>query len=63
MLVFEENKPNYAAYALIMSMFVQTTVGIHLGLLILNLSSMVVILLIARRLISSTAGIATITYL
>ncbi len=53
----------YAAYALIMSMFGQTTVGIHLGLVILNLSNMVVIFLIARRLISSTAGIATIAYL
>ena len=48
----------YAAYALIMSMFGQTSVGIHLGLLILNISSLVVIFLIVSRLISSTAGIA-----
>jgi len=48
----------YAAYALIMSIFGQTSVGIHLGLLILNISSLLVIFLIARRLISSTAGIA-----
>ena len=48
----------YAAYALIMSMFGQTSVGIHLGLLIVNVATMVVIFLIARRLISSTAGIA-----
>ena len=33
----------YAAYALIMAMFGQTSVGIHLGLLILNISSTVVI--------------------
>lgn len=48
----------YAAYALIMSIFGQTSVGIHLGLLILNISSLLVIFLTARRLISSTAGIA-----
>jgi hypothetical protein len=48
----------YAAYALIMSMFGQTSVSIHLGLLIVNMASIVIIFWIARRLISSTAGIA-----
>jgi len=48
----------YAAYALIMSMFGQTSVGIHLGLLIVNIASIVIVFFIARRLISSTAGIA-----
>jgi hypothetical protein len=46
----------YAAYALIMSIFGQTSVGIHLGLLIVNIASTVIIFLIARRLISSAAG-------
>jgi hypothetical protein len=48
----------YAAYALIMSIFGQTSVGIHLGLLIVNIASIVIVFLIARRLISSIAGIA-----
>src|SRR6266542_5258615 len=41
----------YAAYALIMAIFGQTSVGILLGLLILNISSVVIVFLIARRLI------------
>ena len=48
----------YAAYALIMAMFGQTSMGIHLGLLIVNIATMVVVFLIAKRLIDSTAGIA-----
>jgi hypothetical protein len=48
----------YAAYALIMSMFGQTSVVIHLGLLIVNMASMLVIFLIGRQLINFTAGIA-----
>src|SRR5215472_15833669 len=48
----------YAAYWLIMSIFGQTSVGIHLGLLIVNMASVVVVFLIVRRLISSAAGIA-----
>ena len=48
----------YAAYALIMSIFGQTSVGIHLGLLVVNIASIVIVFLIARRLISSIAGIA-----
>jgi hypothetical protein len=48
----------YAAYALIMSIFGQTSVGIHLCLLVVNIASIVIVFLIARRLISSTAGIA-----
>jgi hypothetical protein len=48
----------YAAYALIMAMFGQTSVGIHLGLLVVNVASIVIVFLIARRLISLIAGIA-----
>jgi hypothetical protein len=48
----------YAAYALIMSIFGQTSVGIHLGLLIVNIATTLVIFWIARRLTSSIAGIA-----
>src|SRR5262245_45076025 len=47
----------YAAYALIMWIFGQTTIAIHLGLLIVNIASIVIIFLIARRLIGLTAGI------
>jgi len=48
----------YAAYALIMSIFGQTSVGIHLGLLVVNLASIVIVFLIARRLMGLIAGIA-----
>jgi Dolichyl-phosphate-mannose-protein mannosyltransferase len=48
----------YAAYALIMAMFGQTSVGIHLGLLVVNIASIVIVFLIARRLINLIAGIA-----
>jgi hypothetical protein len=48
----------YAAYALIMAMFGQTSVGIHLGLLVVNIASIVIVFFIARRLISLIAGIA-----
>ena len=48
----------YAAYALIMWIFGQTSIGIHLGLLIVNIASTVVVFLIARRLIGLIAGIA-----
>src|SRR6266542_5430275 len=48
----------YAAYALIMWIFGQTSIGIHLGLLIVNLANIVIVFFIARRLISLIAGIA-----
>src|SRR6266567_4929398 len=53
----------YAAYALIMSIFGQTIVGIHLGLLLVNAVTIALIFLLGRRLMSSTAGIAAaVTY-
>jgi len=48
----------YAAYALIMSIFGQTSVGIHLGLLVVNMASIVIVFFIARQLISLIGGIA-----
>jgi hypothetical protein len=48
----------YAAYALIMAMFGQTIVGIHLGLLLINAATILLIFLLGLRLINSTAGLA-----
>src|SRR5947207_2830286 len=48
----------YAAYALIMWIFGESSTGIHLGLLIVNIASIVIIFLIARRLTGLIAGIA-----
>ncbi len=48
----------YAAYALIMSIFGQTILGIHLGLLLTNAGTIVLIFFVGRRLINATTGIA-----
>ena len=48
----------YAVYAAIMSVFGQTIVGIHLGLLLVNLATIALIFFLGRRLLNSTAGIA-----
>src|SRR5260370_22706332 len=48
----------YAAYAAIMSIFGQTITGIHLGLLLVNAASIVLIFFLGRRLVNYTAGIA-----
>jgi 4-amino-4-deoxy-L-arabinose transferase-like glycosyltransferase len=48
----------YAAYAGIMWIFGQTISGIHLGLLLVNAASIVLIFFLGRRLVNSTAGIA-----
>ncbi len=48
----------YAAYALIMWIFGQTSSGLHLGLLIVSIANIVIIFLIARRLTGLIAGIA-----
>ena len=47
----------YYVYALILSIFGQTTVGIHLGLLAFNAATIVIIFLLAKRLFDSTTGI------
>src|SRR5438046_9675623 len=48
----------YAAYAVIMSIFGQTIIGIHLGLLLVNAATIVLIFFLGRRLVNTTAGIA-----
>ncbi len=48
----------YAAYAAIMSVFGQTIVGIHLGLLLVNAATIVLIFFLGRRLLNSAAGMA-----
>jgi hypothetical protein len=47
-----------AAYAIIMSIFGQTILGIHLSLLLVNAATIALIFLLGRRLMNSTAGIA-----
>jgi hypothetical protein len=58
-LVYNMKFPGvYAAYALIMWIFGESSVGIHLGLLIVNIANIVIVFLIARRLTGLIAGIA-----
>jgi hypothetical protein len=44
----------YAAYAVIMSIFGQTVAGIHLGLLLINVATVVLIFFLGRQLVNST---------
>jgi hypothetical protein len=48
----------YAFYALIMSVFGQTTIGVHLGLLLVNLATVGLVLLIGLRLVNWETGLA-----
>jgi Dolichyl-phosphate-mannose-protein mannosyltransferase len=48
----------YAAYALIMALFGQTIGGIHLGFLMLNAGTIVLVFLLGRRLLTTAAGVA-----
>ncbi len=48
----------YYVYALILLIFGQTIVGIHLGLLVFNAATIVMIFLLGKRLFDSTAGVA-----
>jgi 4-amino-4-deoxy-L-arabinose transferase-like glycosyltransferase len=48
----------YAAYAVIMSIFGQTVTGIHLGLLLVNAATVVLIFFLGRQLMNSTLGLA-----
>jgi hypothetical protein len=48
----------YAAYALIMSMFGQKITGIHLGLLLINAATVILIFFLGRQLVNSTLGLA-----
>ncbi len=47
----------YAAYGLIMSIFGQTIVAIHLGLLLINVATIALIFFVGRRLINTVAGL------
>ena len=48
----------YAAYAAIMSIFGQTITGIHLGLLVVNAGTIILIFLLGRQLANSVVGLA-----
>jgi Dolichyl-phosphate-mannose-protein mannosyltransferase len=47
----------YATYALIMALFGQTIGGIHLGLILVNSASIVLVFLLAKRLFDPLAGL------
>ena len=51
----------YAAYAVIMSIFGQATTGIHLGLLLVNTATIVLIFFLGWQLVNSTVGLAAAT--
>src|SRR5215468_3887965 len=56
-LVYNMKFPGtYAAYALIMSIFGQTISGIHLGLLLVNAATVVLVFFLARRVVNETGG-------
>jgi hypothetical protein len=48
----------YAAYAAIMSIFGQTITGIHLGLVLVNAATIILIFLLGRRVANSIVGLA-----
>jgi 4-amino-4-deoxy-L-arabinose transferase-like glycosyltransferase len=48
----------YATYAAIMSIFGQTITGIHLGLLLVNAATIILIFLLGRQLVNSVVGLA-----
>jgi hypothetical protein len=53
----------YAAYAGIMALFGQTTAGIHFGFLLINLATLALLFLVARRLLDSAhAVVACVCY-
>lgn len=47
----------YAAYAAIMWIFGQTITGIHLGLLLVNIATIVLVFLLGRQLVNSVVGL------
>ncbi len=47
----------YAAYAAIMAVFGQTTAGIHLGLMLANAATILLLFLLGKRLFGTTAGL------
>jgi hypothetical protein len=63
-LAFNMKLPGtYACYAAIMAVFGQTTAGIHLGFLLVNLGTLALLFLVARRLLDAPhAVVACISY-
>ena len=63
-LVYNMKFPGtYVAYAVIMSIFGQTTTGIHVGLLLVNIATIVLIFFLGRQLLNSTVGlVAAMSY-
>jgi hypothetical protein len=51
----------YAAYALIMLLFGQSAAGIHFGLLVVNLSSIILVFFLGRRLLDLNGGLVAAT--
>ncbi|HUU40207.1 MAG TPA: glycosyltransferase family 39 protein, partial [Desulfatiglandales bacterium] len=49
----------YAAYAVILTIFGKTHVGIHLGLMFINLASIILLFLLGRKLFDSFTGIVS----
>jgi 4-amino-4-deoxy-L-arabinose transferase-like glycosyltransferase len=47
----------YAAYALIMALFGQSPAGIHVGVLLVNLASIILMFLLGRALLDEAAGV------
>jgi len=47
----------YYAYALIMALFGQSPTGIHAGLLVINLASIVLLFAVGKRLVNDTVGV------
>ena len=47
----------YASYAVILALFGETHRGIHLGLLVINTATVVLVFLLAQRLFDNTAGV------
>src|SRR6516162_6814086 len=53
----------YAAYAVIMAVLGQSPAGIHFGLMLVNLASIVLMFLLGRRLLDDAAGVvAAVSY-
>jgi hypothetical protein len=48
----------YAAYAVVMSIFGQTINGVHLGLLLVNAATIILIFFLGRQLMDSVVGVA-----
>jgi hypothetical protein len=51
----------YAAYALLMAVFGQTTGGIHIGLMLVNATAVVLLFLLARRLFDNIVAVVAAT--